>query len=133
MNRRIKSKHIKIILSNNLNIKHIAERKYIDQCDTCTIEQIEGYNCRSECYPEWKIVYLFQCQDLIKSIRNIIGLDFNICEFDCNTNIPKYMTIFKYLLMENKIRGFDIIFYDGDAIEKDYLQVVRYKFKKRKI
>jgi len=133
MNKRIKAKYMKKILIKNLNIIHYAERKYIDQCDTCTIEQIEGYNCRSECYPEWKIVYLFKCQDLIKLIRDIIGLDFNTYEFDCYANIPKYMTILKYLLIENKIKGFDIIFYDGNAIDKDYLQVIKYKFKKRKI
>jgi len=135
MNKRIKAKHMKKILINNLNIIHYAERKLIDQCDTCTEkEERSGWSCCNECDPEWKVTYLFKCQDLIKLIKDIYGIDFNTYEFNGYENIPKYMNMMKYYLMENKINGFSVSFYDAElGNDKDYLQVIKYKFKKRKI
>ena len=112
---------MKKILINNLGVKHFAELKFIDPCDTCTVEQISGYNCRSECDPDWEITYLFKCQDLIRLIRDISGVDFNTVAFGDDTNIPKYMKIMKYYLMEYNIKGFGILFND----DKDYIQVVK--------
>ena len=135
MNKRIKIKHMKKILTNNLNIIHFAERKYIDQCDTCTDkEKRSGWSCRNECDPEWKVIYLFECQDLIKLIRDINGLDFNTYEFKGHENITKYMNMMKFYLMDCGINGFSISFYDAElGNEKDYLQVVKHKLKKRKV
>jgi len=135
VNKRIKIKHMKNILMKHLGIKYYAERKFVDPCDTCTVEQIDGYNCHAECQPEWKVIYLFDCHELLKFIKDVIGLDFNTYEFDGYVNIPKFVHRLRYNLIEIGVNGFEFIFFDGELEDdvKDYLQIIKRKKRKRNI
>ena len=133
MNKRIRKKHVKRILNENLNIKHYSELFFTNPCKDCKMYYInDNYNCMSECQPIGKLTFNFRCKDLIKIIENLTGYNLNTYKFDVENNeFEKIEKTFKYIkyMLQDYYGIKDYIIYLNEETdkytkeEKEFIQV----------